>query len=88
MSLCDSTGLLPLPPHGGEEIARSYPYANIFRGRQPTGTLHPSAASVSDLDLCTFHDDRHLPGSLGKLQHLLKPRRVLVDIIINRVFIG
>lgn len=50
--------------------------------------LHPSAASVSDLDLCPFHDDRHLPGAFGKLQHLLEPCRVLADIIVNGVFIG
>jgi hypothetical protein len=50
--------------------------------------LHPSTATVSDLDLCTFHDHRHLTSSFGKLQHLGKPCRGLVDIIINRVFIG
>jgi len=50
--------------------------------------LYPSAASVSDLDLCTFHDDRHLASAFGKLQHLLKPCRVLMDIIIHGVFIG
>jgi hypothetical protein len=53
-----------------------------------TSKLYPSAASVADLDLGTFDDHRHLAGALGKPQHLLKPCRVLVDIIINRVFIG
>jgi len=50
--------------------------------------LHPSAASVADLYLGTFHDHRHLAGAFGKLQHLLKPCRILVDIIIDRVFVG
>jgi hypothetical protein len=56
--------------------------------RQPAGKLHPSVASVSDLDLCTFHDNRHLAGAFGQLQHLLEPCRVRVDIIIHGVAIG
>jgi hypothetical protein len=56
--------------------------------RQPAGKLHPSAASVADLDLSTFHNDRHLTGAFGQRQHLLEPCRVRVDIIIDRVFIG
>ena len=50
--------------------------------------LYPSAASIADLDLGTFHDYRHLAGAFGKLEHLVKPRLVLADIIIDRVFIG
>jgi hypothetical protein len=54
----------------------------------PYRQLHPSGASVADLDLIAVNDDRHLPGPFGKREHLLEPGRVLVDIVVYGVVVG
>jgi hypothetical protein len=50
--------------------------------------LHPSGASVADLDLIAVNDDRHLPGPFGKREHLLEPGGVFIDIVIHGITVG
>jgi hypothetical protein len=50
--------------------------------------LHPSGASVTDLDLVIVNDDRHLPGPFGVREHLLESGGVLVDIVIHSIAVG
>jgi hypothetical protein len=43
---------------------------------------------MADSDLLALDDNRHLPRTLGILQHLLKLCRVIVDVVILSIAVG